>query len=107
MMRALYDGIFRSCHTWGIGERETRASTSTWFLMLAQVDSPVNSIGANGNVVQYARNPFLGMWADPIARKPLSNGYGFGNISHAENRPRRVNALVYEWVVIPLWSSKL
>ena len=81
MMRALYDGILRSCHTWGIGERETRASTSTWFLMLAQVDSPVNSIGANGNVVQYARNPFLGMWADPIALKSLSNGYGFGNIS--------------------------
>jgi len=49
--------------------------------MLAQVDSPVNSIGANGNVVQYARNPFLGMWADPIALKSLSNGYGFGNIS--------------------------
>jgi len=32
-------------------------------------------------VVQYARNPFLGMWADPIALKSLSNGYGFGNIS--------------------------
>jgi hypothetical protein len=48
MMRALYDGIFRSCHTWGIGERETRVST--WFSMFARVESPVNSTGASGNV---------------------------------------------------------
>jgi hypothetical protein len=45
MTRALDDGIFRSFHTWGIGERGTRASTSsTWFAMLAQVESPVNSV---------------------------------------------------------------
>ena len=52
MTRALDDGIFRSCHTWGIGERGTMASTSsTWFAMLAQVESPVNSIGASGNLI--------------------------------------------------------
>ena len=63
MSRPLYDGEYRSCHTGGTGERETKASTSsTCFSMLAQVESPVNSIGVCGIKTHSPRSTLIGVW---------------------------------------------
>jgi hypothetical protein len=44
MGRPLDDDVYRSSHTWGIGEQQTKGSTC--FSMLAQVESPVNPMAA-------------------------------------------------------------
>ena len=45
MGRPLDDGVYRNCHTPGIGEQRTKGST--YFPMLGQVESPVNCVAAS------------------------------------------------------------
>jgi len=93
-MRALYDGILRSCHTWALANVETGLHID----MVLNVGSgrfALNSIGAMGTWFNTREILFLRHVADPIALKSLSKVPAL-ETSLSRKSPHRVNALVYE-----------